>query len=475
MALPVLLGLFLIMLALAVINPRAALLTALFFASWIGLELDIGLRVVFHQLVMAPVVIVMLLRLAHPGLAPRRIAVGSLFIVFALYAVCNSAIGIALLPDVEIQNSVLRGPQARAIIQILLFVFSLAPIILVPLLLHEKDDAYLMLRLWLASVTVLAIIGWLQLAVWYGTGTNPIPIGAFNSLLGGVTDDIREGRFNFEGLRIYRMNAFTNEPRNLGAVLATAMVALQAIALTVRNIKAARMTALWLFFLVTAIFTYSTTFVAVWLLGTIVLVPGLWVARVPLQRSPTSLLAALAALATPVLIGFFIASSAGIPVLDLISERTIERLEGSGGVEDFDLAISAWLAANPERLWFGGGLGNAHLYAMPFLDPEFAAYAEGQVFNAKTMVLRFTSELGLAGVALFAAFSLSRIFAARGPRTLVPMVPSAAPMGLAMLAMLAATSQIYTEITFMLGAMVLLAGLQRPAAPPLPLRSARPA
>jgi hypothetical protein len=108
-------------------------------------------------------------------------------------------------------------------------------------------------------------------------------------------------------------------------------------------------------------------------------------------------------------------------------------------------------------------LGNAHLFATPYLDPEYAAYAEGQVFSAKTMVLRLTSELGLIGLALFAAFALSRILAARGPRTSAPLSPTAPVLALAMFAILAATSQIYTEATFMLGVLVLIAGLQKPA------------
>lgn len=473
MALIVLPGLFLAMLVLAITNARAALLVGLFLASWTGVDVDIGLRVTAYQLVMAPLVIVMALRLAHPGLPARPVAVGGLFIAFLLYAVGNSAFQIAGLPDLTINNSVLRGPQARAIIQIVLFIFALAPIVLVPVLFKSADDVLRLGRIWLWSMVALALIGWAQIAVWYGTGNNPLPIGRINQLLGGSTDYSRQGMFSFEGFGIYRMNSLANEPRNLGQVMAVAMVMLQAIALTVRQVNAPRLIGLWLFFMVTAVATYSTSGVAVWLIGTVVLVPGLWLAGVPLQRSPASLLGALGAIAVPIVAGLVLAASIGVPIFDLIAERTFERLEESGGVEDFDLAISAWLAANPARLWFGGGLGNAHLFATPYLDAEFAAYAEGQVFSAKTMALRLTSELGLIGLALFMAFSLSRIAAARGPRTLAPPVPAAAPLALAMLAMLAATSQIYTEITFMLGALALLAGLQsagQSARPPQNIR-----
>ncbi len=472
MAAIILPGLFLAMLALALYNPRAALLTGLFLASWSGADVDLGLRVTAHQLVMAPLVIAMALRLAYPGLAIRAPAVGGLFIVFILYAITNSAFQIAFLPQVTIDNSVLRGPQARAVIQIVLFVFALSPVVLVPILFPSPQDMGKILRVWLTSVFVLAIIGWIQLAIWYGTGTNPLRIGTINGLLGGAADYSREGRFSFEGLGIYRMNSLANEPRNLGSVLALAMVALQAIALSIRDINAPKLAALWLFFMVTAIFTYSTTGAAVWLIGTAALVPALWISGVRLARAPSSILAALAAVILPISLAVGIATSAGIPVLDLLANRTIDRLETSGGVEDFDLAISGWLAVQPERLWFGGGLGNAHLHATPYLDPEFALYAEGQVFTSKTMVLRLTSELGFVGLAIFTAFYISRLRAAAWVRS-VPALAPTVPLGVVMFAITAATIQTYTELTFMIGALVLLAGLNRSV--PSPKREPQPA
>lgn len=460
MALIILPALFVAMLLLAVRSPQTALLAALCLASYTGVDVDVGLRVTGYQLVMAPLIIVMALRLAHPGFSARPLATGTLFLAFALYAVANSAFQIAGLPDAAIANSALKGPQVRAIIQIMLFVFALAPIILVPMLFTRAEDVERLGRVWLWSAAVLALIGWAQLVIWYGTGTNPLPIGRINQLLGGAADYSREGRFDFEGFGIYRMNSLANEPRNMGQVMALAMVVLQAQMLTVRYVRGGRLILLWLFFAVSLLATYSTSGVGAWTIGTAALLPALLLLRVPVQRSAGQIMAALAALATPVLLGLALALSAGIPVFDLIAERTIARLEGTGGVEDFDLAISAWLAANPDRLWLGGGLGNAHLFATPYLDPEFAAYAEGQVFSAKTMVLRLVSELGLVGTALFAGVAMSRVVAARGPRHLWPAVPPATPLALAMLAVLAATSQINTEATFMLGAMVLLAGLQ---------------
>jgi hypothetical protein len=284
MAAIILPGLFLAMLLLAIKNPRAALVTVLFLASFTGADVDVGLRITAYQLVMAPLVIVMALRLAHPGLTARPLATGGLFLAFLVYAISNSAFQIASLPDLTIANNVLRGPQERAIIQIVLFVFALAPVVLVPLLFHGAQDVQRLGRVWLWSAAVLALIGWAQLAVWYGTGTNPLPIGRINQLLGGAADYSREGIFSFEGMGIYRMNSLANEPRNLGQVMALAMVTVQAFALTVRQVNAPRLALLWLFFMVTAVLTYSTSGVAVWLIGTAALLPALWLTGVPLQR-----------------------------------------------------------------------------------------------------------------------------------------------------------------------------------------------
>ncbi len=463
--------LFVAMLALAFVQPRTALLTALFFVAWSGLEVDVGLRVTGYQLVMAPLCLGVLLRTLHSAAPLPTVALGLPFVAMLLYAIVNSTFQIGFLPETAIASGALRGPTVRAIIQIFLHVFSLAPLLMVPPLMKGPEDATTVLRLWMTSLVVLAVIGWLQLVIWYGTGTNPLPTGTVNRLLGGSVDMLREGRFDFEGFGIYRMNSLANEPRNLGTALALGLVGLQAWALAVRDLPGRKMAALWLFLFVSAAATFSTSFAAVWLIGTVALFPAFWITRTPIARSTASILGTLAALLVPLLLAIAGAEAAGIPVLDLLAERTIDRLEDIGPVEDFDLAISGWLAANPDRLWFGGGIGNAHLYAMPYLDPEHAAYAEGQVFLAKTLLLRLISEQGIIGLLLLLLFVLAAVLRAAPARHIAPRAVFA-PLALALLAMNMASAQLVIELWFLLGTLVLVA---RPYAAATPQRPLAPA
>jgi O-antigen ligase len=95
--------------------------------------------------------------------------------------------------------------------------------------------------------------------------------------------------------------------------------------------------------------------------------------------------------------------AADIPIGDILLARTIDRIGQSeaGGLEDFDDAIVTYLSEHPTSAVTGVGLGNMHLYANSYLTPEVAEYASGTAFSAKAQYLRFISEIGLIGLALF--------------------------------------------------------------------------
>jgi hypothetical protein len=460
-------------LALAVYQPRTALLVGLFLGGWGGLDVDLGLRLTAYQLVMAPLCLVCLVRLLYPGQAPKALHLGWPFAAMLLYALINSAFQVASLPEVSIDNSVLRSPGVRAVIQILLFLFSLSPVVLVPWLFDKPGDVLTLLRVWMASTLLLAVAGFVQLAIWYGTGVNPLPLGFSNALLGGATPALREGIVNLDGLFIFRMNSFAPEPRFLGTSFGLGMVIVQGIALAMREIRAARLFGMWLFLLVAMLLTYSTSGIAVWLLGTLALLPAMWVCRVPVQRSVRVIGGVALAVVVPLAVAVIVADDAGIPVVEIINERTIERFTLEAALEDFDLAIGTWLAAEPDKLWLGGGLGNAHLFATPYLLPEHAGYAEGQVFSAKTLILRYLSEQGIVGLSLFMLFILSRIIGAAWVRA-VPWLAPMLPLSLALMVMVIGSAQLLTEVWFVAGTLVMLIGYraralaQRSPPPPFP-------
>lgn len=442
--------------ALALRSPQAALLTALFFGNWGGLDVDLGLRVTAYQLVMAPLCLVTGLRLLYPGTRPHPLALGWSFAALVLWAVINSAFQVATVPQIEIANSVLRSPVVRATIQIVIHLFTLAPVVLVPWLFRMPEDALRLLKVWFASTLILAVIGFVQFGVWYATGINPLPLGLSNTLLGGTAPVLREGVVAVGTLYIPRMNAFAVEPRFLGTAFGLAMIIIQGLALTLPQVPARRLLGLWLLLFVGLLLTLSTSGIGVWLIGSLTLLPALWLTGVPIRRRTRNIGLATGAIVLPIMLAGLIAESSGVPVVELINDRAIARFTLEAALEDFDLAIVKWMETAPERLWFGVGLGNAHLYATPFLLPQDAAYAEGQVFSAKTLLIRTISEQGIVGFVLLMAFLLSRLIAAAWVRHL-PWLAPLLPLTLTLFVMVLASSQLLTEVWFTTGILVMLA------------------
>lgn len=452
---------FLAMVALTAVRPRAGMLTTLFFAPWSGLDVDLGIRITVYQVALAAVCLVTLARSLEPGWRVARPPVFGLLLAFVVYGVVWSMVQIAFVPKLAVGDSVLRGPEVRATIQVVLFLFALAPVLLVPWWLPRLEDLRAMWRVYITSAVVLAVIGWIQLAVWYGTGTNPMRLGAFNTLIGGAAFYDREGFFKVESLLVYRMNSFGYEPRFLGVVLALAMLLIQAAALTTPQVRKWWLAGIWLFLLISAALTFSTSAVLLWGVGSAMLLPGAWLFGVPIRRSATSIAATIALFATPLVLGVAAAEAAGYPVIDVLSERTIERLTESGAVEDFDLAILDYLEAHPMSAVTGVGIGNAHLYAMPYVLPEFLEYTEGMVFIAKTQYLKFISEIGVIGFGLFLLW-YARLVALAAPvvrhHGALAALPAVAVAGLAVFL---ATIQITPEAMLLMGA--LAAAAARPA------------
>lgn len=462
-----LLAVFAAMVVLAARSLRAGLLAIVFLTPWNGFDVDFGLRVSAYQVTVAAVLAVAFVRSLQPGWHVQRPAAGRLLAVFVTFAVCWSLLQLAFIPRIEIASGFTRQPEVRAPIQIALYVFSIMPALLIGWTMRGSDDLRAMLRTYLGSVALLGLIGWVQLAVWYATGTNPLPVGVVNDWLGGSAQT-RVGSFDFGALAIYRMNSLAGEPRQLGTALVFAMLLIQSVMLTARLVDWRRLAPLWGFFLITAAATYSTSAVATWLIGTAVQLTLPWLLGVPIRRSLGQLATGVLIALTPIVLAIGVAQLRGLPVLDLIADRTIDRIDANGAVEDFDLAIIDWLKARPADIVLGAGLGNAHLYAGPYLQPEFRWYAEGSVFTAKQQYLRLVSELGLVGLVLFLgwyavlAIDVARLARRNGGEALAPLVS----IGLVTLLVFLATGSVIGEFWAVAGALAAAAGaMQRARAP----------
>ena len=385
---------------LAIYSLRAALLLSVFMLPWTGLDIDIGLRLTTYQLVIMPIVVVAVLRLLQPGFTPPPIPAGGWFAVFMLYAVIWSLLQLGFIPQLKVGDSVLRSPSVRALLQIGVFLFAIVPVVLTPLAIDRADDILRMGRLFIASMVVLALIGWVQLAIWYVTGNNPIPIEAFGAAFGGLNADDRSGAFGVDALYIYRMNSLAGEPRELAIGLVVALLLIQAHALTAVRVPALRLATLWAFLFLSLLATFSTSGFVIFVIASLATLPGCWLFRVAVRRSGRVMALAASAVIAPFALAITVIQSSGFDIIAVLASRTIERLTSDGAVEDFDRAIIAFFEVHPDSIIGGLGLGNVHLYAGAYLDPLFALYAEGNVFIGKTFYLRYISEIGIIGFAL---------------------------------------------------------------------------
>ncbi|TRW14861.1 hypothetical protein [Glacieibacterium frigidum] len=448
---------------LAATRPRAAVLTCVFLAPWYGLVADFGVQVYAYQLFLLALLGVTIVRSLQPGWQPRSVALSVWLGTFLLYGICWSIIKMGFLPDADVAGGALRNSTTRSIIQIGMLLFSVSPVALLSWLALRGDDLAACGRIYVVSGVVLAVIGWIQLAIWYATGSNPIQISAISTLLGGAEQYNRAGAFGFAQLAIYRMNSLAGEPRQLGTALVLAMLVIQAYALTAVRPRTLRLLGVWLFLLVSAAATYSTSAVALWIVGSLVQLPAAWLLRVPVRRSVGSM--GGAALLVFIGVGLAVAAgeARGIPIIDLLAERTIERIDSDGAVEDFDLAILSYLTEHPADAITGLGIGDAHLYAAPYLEPLFLIYAEGTVFAAKTGYLRLISEVGFIGFALFLAWYGRLNFAVAHAVRRDPGLAALIPMSATFLTVYLANSAIGNEFWMVAGILTAAAAARVPA------------
>jgi O-antigen ligase len=250
------------------------------------------------------------------------------------------------------------------------------------------------------SAVVLATIGWGQLAIWYATGSNPLPVGYVSSLLDGSSAGLRSGILRVSGAEVFRMNSLAGEPKNLGMVLVIAMLLIQVAARG--NPKQRRLKIMWFYFAAAVLTTWSTSAFLLLIAGPAVL------AMIPKQTngptgSPMQAFRTVS-LGLVAVIAFVLAyAPPDIQPTRHLDTGFVSLLESRfdrSPLEDFDAGVAGFLRANPGYGVFGVGLGNIHLYADSYLPAAVRYYAAGTPFVAKSGYLRVISELGVVGLLL---------------------------------------------------------------------------
>ncbi len=258
--------------------------------------------------------------------------------------------------------------------------------LLIPVLVTNQEDVLKMGRIFIAGAVVLSVIGWGQLLLWYATGQNPLPIGAFGNALGGSYAEARSGSFALDALNIYRMNSLAGEPRDLGIAVIIAMIALQSQALVARRPAAGRLLAVWAFLFVTMLATLSTSAIGLWIIASLALLPGCWLFGVPVMRTGRQLAAVALGIIVPLLLLIAGLETSGIPILDILAERTIERLGADGAIEDFDLAIMSFLQTDPQAIIAGCRAGQYPSLRNTVPRSAFRALCRRQCFRRQDAI-----------------------------------------------------------------------------------------
>ncbi len=127
---------------LAITRPRTALYVVIFLAPWQGLDVDLGLRLTAFQIFLGPLVVATLLRFARKGMKKSIPPGASALILFMVFGVVWSLLQIPFLPvpEEQIIGGALRSPEARAITQIIMYLFTISPVFLVPFILCRSEE-----------------------------------------------------------------------------------------------------------------------------------------------------------------------------------------------------------------------------------------------------------------------------------------------------------------------------------------------
>jgi hypothetical protein len=221
------------------------------------------------------------------------------------------------------------------------------------------------------------------------------------------------------GLPVLRMTSLGGEPKMFGLTIVVALLLLQTTYLF--NVgPSKRYRYLWWFFFPTMIMSFSTSAYYVWIGGSIFQVFAVvWAA--PTGRVTRGIVRYIfIMIGVTAIIGTFSVyrlhyGSGELPSVERVLEQRLDRRDPREliPVEDFDEPILDMLLNEPAISFFGTGLGNAHLYAAPYIDPEMWFYGKDKLISPKSGVFWIWAHIGLVGAVLFYGWILSRLFELR--------------------------------------------------------------
>jgi hypothetical protein len=355
------------------------------FHSW---YYNVGLNLTIYQIMIFVIWISLVISLTNEKIKAFNIT-NIPTAVFILFAIVNSSLmSIFVIDDFMNIEGFFRS-NGRFIGQILflLLLTSLYPI--ASIYIKNIKDIVKYLKMYLYGISVLSILGLIQLLVYYGSGVDIFPLR--------IDDDIIISSIHTaDGISyFFRLSSLGGEPKGLSISLIFGFFIIHVF--NKQGIFFFKHDQILKYIFITvASLTLSTS-------GIIMFIVLIFVYKIYILFSVKKyiLLSSKSKKTVPLILMAFV----GILLLfywdlvfELITQRIIERNIIS---EDFDFAVQGFLIDFPNYLIFGSGLGNIHNLAYPYIPETSLRYMEGNIFQAKSGYLRLISELGVIGFFLF--------------------------------------------------------------------------
>ncbi len=388
---------------LALYLPRGKdLAVAVALVPWVAFDVEIGLSIASSQAVM----VVLIAKYAVLGyLRPERVPGSGWIFLFFAAALVAAYVTMNYGPEVPqfAGGGTMRNGYGRVITTLatMLITFIFAAVVAVS---RDKIEGSRLLRTYVLSCAVLAVLGFIQLMVFTMIGIDIFPISMFSP-------EGRSAAVVLGDTVQLRVSSFGGEPKGFGQSMAIALSFNLLLGPQLRWFPAWRNALSALLFFLVVLSVSSSAFVTLIVVMTI----GVILSKNPIPFSRFRVMA----MGTSICLGFFvtfyiIAATRDVlappvyPELDSLVELIYYGLTDKIKFDDTDAIIMTSFVGDYFGIMFGRGLGLTHHYAYQLVPPHQAYYLDFTVLPAKSGITLYVGYAGLTGL-LFIATAFSSL------------------------------------------------------------------
>ena len=360
--------------------PRVAFMLLIASLGASGLYLDIGVSLSLTKLLCISLIPVILLRFSHQDVHGGSCGILLAFLAYGFLLTLIVGSWDLINGDV---HSDFRS-RWRWLIQAATLVLTAVPFLLGVVLLRARSHVDQAITAFSVGATALAVIGLIQwiLKVYF-------EVSVLEIAREGVTGTVFEtSHFELGDFLIDRINSLAREPKDLGTVLAVALVIL-----CYRTNAAFKLTQIALIS-AAMLLTYSTTALVIVAIGLFVF----FITR-PQDTSGAQTNMWIVGIGTACAVALLVVAYELQNILaELIDERLLSRLY----LEDYDEVTVRFLVNEPWWTISGVGAGMLPRFANAYLpnDPIALEYMSNFTWDAKSGLLKWLGSFGVVGTTL---------------------------------------------------------------------------